>query len=79
MNHSYNPKIFHCSQCEMEMDRDVHVAQNMIWFYEKFLKIPTEHRDLKPVEIETSTLLSKLIHDNASYISVKQEAAMSLA
>ena len=72
-------RVFRCEHCNIKMDRDIHAAQNMIWFYEKFLKIPTKHRDFKPVEIETSTLLSKLIRDNASYISVKQEAAMSLA
>ena len=75
VNLKLKDRTFHCPQCGIEMDRDVHAAQNMIWFYEKFLKIPTEHRDFKPVEIETSTLLSKLIRDNASYMSVKQEVA----
>lgn len=72
-------RTFKCHNCNIIVDRDIHAAQNMIWFYDKFTKnIPTEHRNFKPVEIETSTLLLKLIHDNASYISVKQEAAMSL-
>lgn len=58
------------------MDRDVHAAQNMIWFYEKSLKIPTEHRDVKPVEIETNVFLNHF--KNISYISVNQEATISL-
>jgi hypothetical protein len=49
----------------------------MIWFYEKSLKVPTEHRDFKPVEIETNVFLNYF--KNISYISMKQEAAISLA
>lgn len=72
-------RVFKCERCGIEMDRDIHAAQNMIWFYWNVTKVPMERRDLKPVEMEASALLSKLIRDNASYISVKQEAAMSLA
>ena len=31
--------------------------KNMIWFYYDLINVPMEHRDFKPVEIETSTLL----------------------
>lgn len=68
-------RVFKCS-CGVCMDRDVHAAQNMIWFYEKSLKIPTEHRDVKPVEIETNVFLNHF--KNISYISVNQEATISL-
>lgn len=44
----YN-RTFKCS-CGVEMDRDIHAAQNMIWFYKH--KIGTEHTEYKRAEIQ---------------------------
>jgi putative transposase len=71
-------RVFKCEECGIEMDRDIHAAQNMIWFYERSFKVPMEHRDLKPVEMETSAKLKTMLN-NVSYISVKQETDMSLS
>jgi transposase len=71
-------RVFRCEHCNIEMDRDIHAAQNMIHFYWNETKVPTEHRDVKPVEMETSAKLKNLFN-NVSYISMKQEADVSLA
>ena len=42
-------RTFSCS-CGIEMDRDVHAAKNMIWFYEN--NVGVGRTDLKRVEIE---------------------------
>jgi transposase len=76
-NMKLSDRVFRCEECGVEMDRDIHAAQNMIWFYEKSFKVPTEHRDVKPVEMETSAKL-KVMLNNVSYISVKQEAVTAL-
>lgn len=68
-------RIFTCDCGINSQDRDIHAAQNMIWFYYDKIKVPTEHREFKPVEIEASVFE---VFSNISYISAKQEAAWSL-
>ena len=42
-------RTFSCS-CGIEMDRDVHAAKNMVWFYEN--NVGVGRTDLKRVEME---------------------------
>ena len=44
---SLSDRVYHCDNCGYESDRDIHSANNMIIM---FNKIPTEHREFKPVE-----------------------------
>ena len=44
---SLSDRVYHCNECGYESDRDIHSANNMIIM---FNKIPTEHREFKPVE-----------------------------
>ena len=53
------------------MDRDVHAALNMVWFFKN--KIGMDHIDLKRVEIET--LVNELCKKNINQLpSTKHEA-----
>ena len=44
---SLSDRVYHCDNCGYTSDRDIHSANNMIIM---FNKIPTEHREFKPVE-----------------------------
>ena len=46
-------RVFKCS-CGVNMDRDVHASQCMVWMYENDFQIPTEHRNTMRVENKTS-------------------------
>lgn len=46
--HTLNQRVYKCSVCGYECDRDVHAARNIIR-----LTIPAEHRDFKLVEKES--------------------------
>lgn len=46
-------RVFRCD-CGVNIDRDVHAAQCMIWMYQNDFQIPTEHRNTMRVENKTS-------------------------
>lgn len=62
---SIRERTFKCP-CGIEEDRDIHAANNMIWFYKN--NIGVGRTDFKPVELM-----------NLVYKALKQEDAMSLA
>lgn len=64
-------RTFKCS-CGVEMDRDIHAAQNMIWFYEN--NVGVEHTKLKRVEIQKMIL--NAIKHSKSLESLKHEAVI---
>ena len=35
-------RIFECSNCKIKEDRDIHAANNMIWFYKKYITPGTD-------------------------------------
>ena len=49
---SLTQRVYKCD-CGYSCDRDIHSANNMIWFYKNRYSVPTEHRDIKPVEMES--------------------------
>ena len=62
-------RTFKCD-CGVEVDRDVHAAQNMIWFYEN--NIDVERTKFKQVEIEA--LVDATLRGSESQLSsVKPE------
>lgn len=67
-------RIFECSICKTKEDRDIHAANNMIWFYFKYNKLDrsgTDQTSIKgPVKIAYNKFVSKL---------AKQEDTTSLA
>ena len=67
-------RIFECPNCKIKEDRDIHAANNMIWFYLKYNKLDRSGTDQtsikKPVKISYNKFVSKL---------TKQEDTMSLA
>ena len=61
-------RIFECPNCKTKEDRDIHAADNMIWFY---LNYTAPGTDVKlPVKLTYKTFVSKL---------AKQESNMTLA
>lgn len=63
-------RTFSCS-CGVKMDRDIHAAQNMVWFFENYVGVG--HAKVKRVEMES--ILIKIISDsNKQTLSVKHEA-----
>lgn len=52
-------RTFVCPQCGISEDRDVHAAQNMIWFSQNSLSVPREPRDFKPVECRSSDTMKQ--------------------
>jgi len=67
-------RIFKCG-CGVEMDRDIHAAQNMVWFYEN--KVGVGRTNFKRVEIKA--LVSEALASGIKLESVKHEADMALA
>ena len=69
-------RTFVCKECGHTEDRDIHAANNMIWFYrwnkETTEKAGTVYTDKKPVS-------SKLFYKNYSTICWNQEATTSSA
>ena len=69
-----NDRIFECHICKTKEDRDIHAANNMIWFYLKYNKLDrsgTDQTSIKgPVKIAYNKFVSKL---------AKQEDTTSLA
>ena len=67
-------RIFECPICKTKEDRDIHAANNMIWFYHKYNKLDrsgTDQTSIKgPVKIAYNKFVSKL---------AKQENTTSLA
>ena len=63
-------RTFRC-ECGVEMDRDIHAAKNMVWFYEN--NVGVERTNVKRVEMEA--LVSKVIYSNrGQLLSMKHEA-----
>lgn len=67
-------RTFECPNCKTKEDRDIHAANNMIWFYLKYNKLDrsgTDQTSIKgPVKIAYNKFVSKL---------AKQEDTTSLA
>ena len=63
-------RTFKCD-CGVEMDRDVHAAMNMVWFYEN--NVGVEHTKLKRVEMQ-EMILDAIRHSNHC-APLKHEAA----
>lgn len=61
--------------CGVEMDRDIHAAQNMVWFYEN--KVGVGRTNFKRVEIKA--LVSEALASGIKLEFVKHEADMALA
>lgn len=55
-------RIFKCN-CGVEMDRDVHAAMNMVWFYEN--SVGVGHTELKRVEMR-ETIMNVIGHSKQS-------------
>ena len=59
-----NDRIFECPKCKTKEDRDIHAANNMIWFYHKYNKLDrsgTDQTSIKgPVKITYNKFISKL-------------------
>ena len=69
--HSLDKRVYTCS-CGYTADRDIHSANNMLVFASKILdiKLPSERRDVKPVERKSS---AKRLYTLATTSSAKQE------
>ena len=57
-------RTFECPKCKTKEDRDIHAANNMIWFYLKYNKLDrsgTDQTSIKgPVKIAYNKFVSKL-------------------
>ena len=67
-------RTFKCD-CGVNMDRDIHAAQNMIWFYEN--KVGLGRPKFKRVEIKA--LCNDILGVGTQPQSMKHEDARSLA
>lgn len=67
-------RTFRCD-CGVEMDRDIHAAQNMVWFYEN--KVGVGRTNFKRVEIKA--LVSEAPVSGIKLESMKHEADKALA
>ena len=65
---SLSQRIYICD-CSYSCDRDVHSANNMIWFYQNKYSVPMEHK--ASIKLDNKS-------DNISYVSLKQETLTSL-
>lgn len=63
-------RIFKCD-CGVEMDRDIHAAQNMVWFYKN--NVGVERTNVKRVEME-SLVANAIFNTGNQILSVKHEA-----
>lgn len=62
-------RIFKCD-CGVEMDRDIHAAKNMVWFYEN--NVGVERTKVKRVEMEA--LVKEVLTSSNQLLSKKHEA-----
>ena len=62
-------RTFKCD-CGVEMDRDIHAAQNMVWFYEN--NVGVERTKVKRVEMEA--LVKEALASSNQLLSEKHEA-----
>lgn len=62
-------RTFKCD-CGVEMDRDIHAAQNMVWFYEN--NVGVERTKVKRVEMEA--LVKEALTSSNQLLSKKHEA-----
>lgn len=62
-------RTFKCD-CGVEMDRDIHAAQNMVWFYEN--NVGVERTKVKRVEMEA--LVKETLASSNQLLSKKHEA-----
>ena len=57
-------RIFECPNCKTKEDRDIHAANNMIWFYLRYNKLDrsgTDQTSIKgPVKIAYNKFVSNL-------------------
>ena len=69
--HALDKRVYTCS-CGYTADRDIHSANNMLVFASKFfnIKLPSERRDVKPVEKKSS---AKRLYTLVTMSSAKQE------
>lgn len=67
-------RTFKCD-CGVEMDRDVHAAQNMVWFYEN--NVGVERTKVKRVKMEA--LVKEALASSNQLLSKKHEAVEALA
>lgn len=67
-------RTFKC-ECGVEMDRDIHAAQNMVWFYRN--NVGVERTKVKRVEIEA--LVEAALSSQSQLLSRKHEAELALA
>ena len=61
--HDLKDRVYTCQYCEYSEDRDVHAADNMIWFGQSVLEdnvVPMERRELTPVLVDQYTKLIPL-------------------
>ncbi len=63
-------RTFKC-ECGVEMDRDVHASQNMVWFYKN--NVGVERTNIKRVEME-SLVLGVISNQKNQIMSKKHEA-----
>ena len=61
-------RTFKCD-CGVEMDRDVHAARNMVWFYEN--NVGVEHTKVKRLEMKV--LVDQAIAIGSQLLSKKDE------
>ena len=64
-------RVFEC-ECGVNMDRDIHAAQCMVWMYQNNFQIPTEHRN--PMQVENKTSGKYSVRKKAKPCSSKLEA-----
>ena len=66
-------RVFKCD-CGVEMDRDIHAAQNMVWFYKN--NVGVERTKVKRVEMES--LVLEVINNQKNQILSKKHEACTL-
>ena len=69
-----NQKLKASIGCGVEMDRDVHASQNMVWFYKN--NVGVGRTDVKRVEMES--LVLEVINNQRNQILSKKHEAYTL-
>lgn len=60
-------RVFVCPECGVTQDRDIHAAENMLWFYNNNVGVGRTHQTLAELDASLNTIFRR-----------KQEAAKSL-
>ena len=60
-------RVFACPECGVTQDRDIHAAENMLWFYNNNVGVGRTHQTLAELDASLDTIFRR-----------KQEAAKSL-